>query len=288
MIFSKRKNKVKNLIYKYWDGNLTVGCKAGSENMKQYANRIGADYLFEHNPRFVTNLGPYSPHYGAFKPVFNEKFHVYDNVLFADTDVFAVDGLTENIFENFNADIGICTEPLQPKIRVTIKSKIITKTMDEQWAKMVKSQWHVEMPRTEEELLKVYNSGVVLYSNKGLLKAKERFVPFKQYVDLVKSTKGLSSFYTCDQPYLHAMLKITNMDYVELSNDWNALIHYLGDYTMKIKPVSDPRTKHTKFVHIQMRGADHYDAEKLWKITNLPVEEWGVDYWGNRFIKARR
>ena len=90
---------MKNIIYQYWDGKLTVGCKAGSENMKQYANRIGADYLFEHNPRFVTNLGGYSPHYGAFKPIYNKNFHTYDNVLFTDTDVFAIEGLEENIFE---------------------------------------------------------------------------------------------------------------------------------------------------------------------------------------------
>ena len=106
---------VKNLIYQYWDGNLTPGCQAGVDRMRQYASDIGAEYLFEHNPRFVTNLGRFSPHYGSFKPIYDETFHKYDHVLFTDTDVFAVGGLKESVFENFNADIGICTEPFQPK-----------------------------------------------------------------------------------------------------------------------------------------------------------------------------
>ena len=70
---------MKNLIYQYWDGKILAGVKAGSENMKKYANRIGVDYLFEDNPKFVTNLGKYSPHYGAFKPIYDETFHIYDN-----------------------------------------------------------------------------------------------------------------------------------------------------------------------------------------------------------------
>ena len=108
---------MKNLIYQYWDGDLTPGCIAGTKSMKKYANRIGAKYLFEHSPRFVTNLGLYSPHYGSFKPVYDESFHVYDNVLFTDTDVFPVDDLEENVFDNFTADVGSCTEPDQPYLR---------------------------------------------------------------------------------------------------------------------------------------------------------------------------
>ena len=94
---------MKNIIYQYWDGNIFLGVLAGVENMKAYAKRLGADYIFEENPTFVTNPAAYSPHQGPFKPIYTDKSHEYDNVLFADTDVFAVDGLEENIFENFNA-----------------------------------------------------------------------------------------------------------------------------------------------------------------------------------------
>ena len=264
---------MKNLIYQYWDGEIRIGCKAGVENMKRYADKIGAEYLFEENPKFVTTLGSYSPHYGAFKPIFDESFHKYDNILFADTDIFAVEDLEENIFENFNAEVGICTEPDQPHLRQKSAGQI-TSEKDELWAKTVKNKWRIEVPRTPEGLVKVYNSGVVLYSNSGLLKAKEKFVPFKEYVDMIKSTK-LIPFYTCDQPYLHAMLQVADMDWVELDNGWNSYIHYTREGTQE-KQVNDTRTKDTKFVHIQLAGADHWDAAKLERVANLPRTEWNL------------
>jgi hypothetical protein len=275
---------MKNIIYQYWDGNILEGVKAGVENMKQYAKRIGADYLFEENPRFRTDLGSFSPHYGAFKPVYTEMFHEYDNVLFADTDVFAVDGLVENIFEDFTADVGICTEPLQPKLRAARNKGRTTGKEDERWAKLIKTKWNVNMPRGVDGLLKVYNSGVVLYSNAGLKKAKEKFIPFIEYVNLIKS-HNFNSFYTCDQPYIHAMLEVCDFNWVELDNEWNRYITYIAT-GQEPKPVCDPRTENTKFVHIQLRGADHYDADKLWKITNLPVEEWGMTRNGHKFIRG--
>ena len=263
---------MKNLIYQYWDGNLFPGVIAGSETMKKYSDRIGSDYLFEHNPKFVTNLGRYSPHYGSFKPIYDESFHEYDNVLFTDTDVFPVDGLEESIFDDFDADMGICTEPYQPKSRAESTGQI-SGEMDEKWAVTIKSKWNVEMPRTKEGLLKVYNSGVVMYSNKGLLKAKEKFAPFLEYVTLIRSNK-ISNFYTADQNYVHAMLKVADMDYVELGIEWNSFMHYTGSGSNR--PVNDMRVEKTKFVHVQLSCADHYDADTLWRITNLPVNEWNL------------
>jgi len=266
---------MRNLIYQYWDGDILPGVKASVYNIKKYAFRIGAKYLFEMNPKFVTNLGSYSPHYGSFKPIYNENFHTYDNVLFLDTDIFAVEGLQDNIFENFKAEIGICTEPFQPKHRAKL-TKFICGKADEQWASIVETHWKVKMPRTEEGLLKVYNSGVVMYSHKGLLKAREKFIPFIEYVNLIKSKK-LISFYTADQNYLHAMLQVAKIDYIELDKEWNEFIHmyYPGSQTTK-KEIRDPRTENTKFVHIQASGFSNFDEHKLWRITNLPQDNWNL------------
>lgn len=263
---------MKNLIYQYWDGNLTSGCIAGSNNMKQYAKRIGADYVFEHNPKFVTNLGQYSPHYGKLKPVFSNQYKDYDNVLYTDTDVFSVNGLQENIFENFNHEVGICTEPFQPQERSKNLSRISGKN-DELWASIIQKQWKVNMPRTSEGLLKVYNSGVILWSQQGIQKAQQKFIPFKVYVDLITAHK-LPSFYTADQNYLHSMLFVANMNFIELHNGWNNYVHYTGDSNMQPRPIHDSRTFESKFVHIQLRCADNFDADKLFRITNLPIIEW--------------
>ncbi|KKM23112.1 hypothetical protein LCGC14_1618490 [marine sediment metagenome] len=278
---------MKNLIYQFWDGKLTDACKAGVENLKIYAERIGAEHVFEHNPRFITNLGYYSPHYGAFKPAYTEKYHEYDNIMFADTDIFALDGITDNVFEEFqkfSADIGICTEPLQPILRSRTDSNIANAAYEKIWAAAIKNKWNVDLPKNKEGLLKVYNSGIVLYSNNGLKTVRDKFKSFLEYIDLVKKSK-LSIFYQGDQNYLHAMLFVCGVDYIELDNEWNRYITYAGITKPKTK-ICDPRTENTKFVHIQMRGADHYNAEQLWRITNLPVEQWGLDRVGNPFVRG--
>lgn len=247
------------------------GCRAGVANMRAYAERIGADYLFEHNPRFVTNLGPYSPHYGSFKPIYDDSFHGYDNVLFADTDVFAVDGLTESIFDNFNSDIGICTEPDQPQLRIKTAGRI-TSAGDKKWAGVVAAKWGINVPRTANGLVKVYNSGVVVYSRAGLLKARQQFIPFAEYVAAINAA-GLPKFYTSDQSYIHLMMN--TLDWVELDNDWNRYIHYVKQVDEPMC-LNDSRTETTKFVHIQLRSADHWDADTHYRITNLPQSEWDI------------
>jgi hypothetical protein len=102
---------MKNLIYQYWDGEINDGAKYSAKLMKAYAEEIGAEYLFELNPKFRTDLGKYSPHYGQFKVVYDSKFKIYDNILFADTDIFPVEKLNKNIFSDFASEVGICTEP---------------------------------------------------------------------------------------------------------------------------------------------------------------------------------
>lgn len=271
---------MKNVIYQYWDGNVRESCLAGSRNMKAYADRIGADYLFEDNPKFLKSrfgldFGSYSPHYGAFKPVYDESFAEYDNVLFVDTDVFTVDGLTENIFENFDAEIGICTEPSQPKRRQITLGKITTEA-DERWASVVEKEYNIQVPRTDEGLMKVYNTGMVLYSKEGLQKARERFVPFQDYVNLIRP-HGLPSFYNCDQPYLHAMMLACDFNWVEMDNNWNSYVFTTRDKEHDGRYNVDERTPDTKFVHVQLRGADDWGEREHWNVVNLPRSQWGVE-----------
>jgi len=270
---------MKTLIYQYWDGPVKPSVKAGVDAMRTYAERIGADYLFEDNPRYIRDrrFGNYSAHYGAFKPVFEKPYRDYDFILFADTDVFPVDNLQENIFEYFDhsADIGICTEPFQPKQR-QITTGRITSARDEQWARMVKDKWGTEVPRTEEGLVKVYNTGVVLYSDKGMEHARNNWASFDEYVNLVRSI-GLDSFYTCDQPYLHAMMFATNMKVMEMDNNWNSYVHGTRDKIQPKRRIMDWRTPETKFVHCQFPGADNMNEEQLLKVVNLPRDQWGYD-----------
>ncbi len=264
---------MKNLIYQYWDGNILSGVVAGAQAMEHYANMIGAEYLFELNPHFVTNLGKYSPHYGSFKPIYTDAFHEYDNVLYADVDIFPIHGLEENIFEVEFDELGICTEPYQPLARLKSEGHI-NGLSDIKWAKEVERVWGVSLPRTTEDLYKVYNSGVVLYSNAGLKWARKNFINFKTYYDIVQKLK-ISQFYQADQNYLHAMLEASKINYTELDNGWNSYVHFIGKPDKKgIRKVNDMRTPNTKFVHIQLSSSSTFNVQKLWRITNLLEEDW--------------
>ena len=95
---------VKNLIYQYWLGTPGDAVKYGVENMRTYAERIGAEYQFKTNPRWAQEYTDIPQYYNAFEPIWGKRFEEYDNILFADTDVFAVEGLQESIFDQ---DIGI-------------------------------------------------------------------------------------------------------------------------------------------------------------------------------------
>ncbi len=266
---------MRNLIYQYWDGTILTGVRAGSKVMKEYADRIGCEYLFEENPRFVTHLGHYSPHYGQFKVIYDAKFEEYDNIMFADTDVFPVEGLSENIFDHFNSHIGICEETYQPQARLTSSSEINSR-MDNKWCDLIQSHYKLTMPRTPAGLPRVFNSGMVLYSKEGRKLAKETFRPFLEYTSLVVNN-GLPNFYTADQNYIHAMMHSEPLKYQVMSGDWNSFVHYIGNSNMVRRPVNDMRTPTSKFIHIQLRAADHYDEQKLRKIANTTnVEDWGI------------
>ena len=266
--------KTNNLIYQYWDGPMTSGVEAGVKAMNAYADRIGVEYLFELNPKFVTNLGKYSPHYGQFKIAFDPKFDHYDHILFADTDVFPIDNLEDSIFDRLHdADVGICTEPMQPEIRETNTGQI-NKANDERWADIVKKLYNANVPRDIKGRVKVYNSGVVLYNRNALNTIKTKFVKFDHYVNTIRSA-SLPPFYTCDQPYLHAMLFASGLNVQELNNGWNSIVHFIGPKDSSgNRAVNDQRDYDTKFVHIQLSNADYFDSDKLWRITNLPEKDW--------------
>ena len=272
---------MKNLIYQFWDTmgearTAMPGVKSSWKSIKQYADRIGAKHLVEENPPHLHG-SQFALYYGSFNPIFREEFHEYDNVLFLDSDLYAVEGLEESIFDGFDADIGICTEPLQPMLRATTKIGRINKQQDELWAKHAEKKWGIKLPRTDG-LLKVYNSGVVLYSNKGMLNAKRDFIPFKEYINYIVSIRGLINFFAADQNYIHTTLFASNTNFVELDNGWNTLVTF---HERNTKHILYDRTENTKLVHIQLRKGEleHHNLteQQSWMITNLPVEEWEAD-----------
>ena len=267
---------MKTLIYQFWEGTLSSGNKAGVELMKEYAKRIGSEYQFEMNPSWPEcriqrkNLGRYNPHYGAFKPLFDSAYDNYDYILFCDTDV--VPRFTyQSIFGEFlqmqidsNVEIGICEEWMQPELRQKYNIGGINNLNDNRWHDLIKREYGYDMLKDNKGRHRVFNSGCVLYSGLGRVKAQEVFVDFKQYTDLM-ARNGLPSFYQGDQNYLNSMLPRFNwgiMDY-----KWNSQIFFQPGTSGVNRPVAD-YTENANFVHVQLRGADDYDMNQLKEVIN--------------------
>lgn len=245
------------------------GVVASRENIQAYAARIGAEYRYDENPNIAGKACDVPMYFEWLNPLLDRSFDGYDRIAVLDMDVYAVDGLSENIFDEPIADVGICTEPFQPTYRKTLKGHICAEN-DERWSKAVKKFCGVDLPRIDGDL-KIYNAGMVVFA-RGSIRKSIKFASFQSYIDAMRSA-GLPRFYTVDQNYFHAMM-CKHLDYTEMHNGWNSYIHYTGDGNPRA--VNDSRTADTKLVHIQLRGADDFDAAKLWRITNRPRDEWKI------------
>lgn len=262
---------MKNLIYQFWEGTLTSGNEAGVQLMKEYADRIGVEHMFELNPSWPKdariqrkNLGRYNPHYGAFKFIFDTSFDDYDNIMFCDTDVVPVDGLTENVFDEFKQEIGICEEWMQPALRSKHNMGGINTANDNRWYDVIEKAYGYELPRDEVGRPRVFNSGMVVYSKEARQLARESLKDFKEYTDLM-ARSGLPPFYQGDQNYLNTMLPLFNWQLMDYK--WNSQIFFKPDTSGDNRPINDYREL-PNFVHVQLRGADHYDINRLRKVVN--------------------
>ena len=260
---------MRNLIYQYWIGEIEPCAVHGTNAMAAYADRIGAEYIFEHDPKFISKMvTKWASHYSALRPVFDESFHVYDNVLFADCDVFPVEGLTTNIFDEPCADIGICEEIGEPAFR-----KNDPNFDEEGWAQEVVRMYGGDVKRTKENLPCIYNSGVVRYTKAGMVKAKENFNPMEAH------QKHFSRFgkplYCRDQSYMNAHIIANSVDWTIMDTKWNTRLHYQPNTSNQlVRPIVDKRDKNTSFVHVQLSGSGNWNAGKLHEAVNKRAYDW--------------
>lgn len=269
---------MKTAIYQVWAGTLTEECRISSKLMKEYAERIGADYILDIDPNIASNICDVPKYFEWLNPILDDRFLKYDKILSVDLDVFPVDGLSENIFDLDTGDVGICVEKFQGKSRATVTvGGCINKENDERWANLVQNRWDFQLPRDNDGHIKIYNAGVVVFSREGILKAR-KWTPFQEYINFIRSF-GLGRFYWVDQNYFHAMMFADKtLKFVEMENTWNSQIHYIrGPLADQYGPINDERTENTKLVHIQMTGMN-WNEKDLYQAVNLPVDKWQFKY----------
>jgi len=263
---------MKNIIYQYWQGDMKPGVKESTRLIKEYADRIGAEYRFDHNVTIAGKVVNVPIYYEPANPLVDKSFDKYDNVALVDIDVFPVEDLSENIFDQLNGeDAGICTEPAQPFFRQVYNVAGITNANDTRWTNLLKEVWGIEYSYDKEGRPKVFNTGVVVISKTGLQKMKTTWASFQDYVNYM-GVNGFPKFYRLFQDYFSAFIHKNNFKFKELPNSWNCYMHKLGSHPNA--SVNDTRTEDAKLVHIMFRTADDWDPTALWQITNKPQSEW--------------
>jgi len=270
---------MKCLVYQYYNGRSLPGTKASRDNISTYCKTIGVDYQFDsENAQWIKARWPAlkqkAAYFGCMKPVL--EYDDYDYILYVDTDVFAVDCLKENIFDQFiqsGCDIAMANELGQPETRMNNVKKNDGPGRESRFNRLV-NELGGTLPKQANGFNLVLNSGVVLWSRNGMQIAREKFITPMQYHQLAAKYR-LNNVYLTDQNYLHAMVFANKMNFFELPHQWNTILNF---HPADKQKVNDLRTGDTKFVHIQFAGNDHFDAKLHYKQTNLPVEQWGANW----------
>lgn len=106
---------MKNIILQHFDGKLRELDELSVENIKQYAELVGAEYRLIRGKPFRKNLtGPCQKVH-----MIDEEFDEYDKVCMLDIDMFAPIGMEKNIFEE--KGIGLY-EQVQKKLHKRLSS----------------------------------------------------------------------------------------------------------------------------------------------------------------------
>lgn len=250
------------LIYQYRIGHLPAYAQVSRQSFETYAKTIGADYRFDHNPRFFR--GKYASYHTALRPIFDRAFHIYDRVLFTDMDVVPTAGLTENIFDQPIGHFAMVEEREQPARREAMDPKQggqISAAHDQTWAETVRRAYGIDVPRDALGRPRVFNSGVVLYSGEGL-RTLHRYVPRPGFYRFRMQLARLPRFYKLDQNFLGAFTNHPKLTFTPLPQRWNAQVISLHNAD-KTATLLDERTPESCLIHVQHTGRNAMSADDM-------------------------
>ena len=259
----------KNIIYQYWQGNLKPGVVYSTRLMKEYADRIGAEYRFDHNIQIASKTVNVPIYYEPANPLVDPSFDEYDNVALVDVDVFPTEGLTDDMFMLDGEDACICTEPKQPYFRQIYNVAGITNANDVKWTQHLKNVWNIEYSVDKENRPMVFNTGVVVISKFGLQRIKREWPTFQEYVDQMGA---FPRFYKLFQDYFSAMMHWPDFVFAPMPNNWNCYMHKVGSHPNAT--IGDNRGDDPKLVHVMFRTADDWPESALNDVVNKPIAQW--------------
>jgi len=205
-----------NLIYQYYfpftgpnkdliepgERGLPLWAEIGVRSGKNYADRIDVHHEFN----YKTRIGAPNQNLEACRIFMDPFFDDYDKVLMLDIDTIIP--TEHNIFDNEIIDMGMVQDggPGSPQ-------KWIKETVNK-----LEDYGGVTFPTSKTYFEKRYlNGGVVLWSKKGRIKAREKFGGLREMFRY-RETLQMN-----EQPYLNLMINKHNMHVTELPPEWNSM-----------------------------------------------------------------
>jgi len=255
---------MRNLIIQYYirgDGKKYKYTKVpewalvSRRSFEEYSSKYNVEYMWYEEQ----TIDSPSPFFESLRPVYDSTLDVYDYILYVDCDVYAADD-TDNIFDYAKdiGDVGGVMDRHITELDEELVKYIAQKNQTfsdgwfnyeveahdairqhyQNWFKWKKSTTH---PALDQFI----NSGVVMWSKQGRLKAREQFKSTRDYYTNIEfgPTNG-HRFQMYDQGYLNTMLAMLDFDVTELpvrfnDQEWeryraplnasNTFIHYTGD-----------------------------------------------------------
>ena len=276
-----------NLIYQYWQGELNDHILFGRDRMKAYAQSIGADYIFEHNPDFLKeyydiSVGEMDHFFSALKPIFYKEYdEKYDTIMFADMDIIPSNHMYDGQYDVFDElgdhEVGIVPELWE------------NHTIHEEWAKKLDAwtetceRMGAQFPKYKGHAMSL-NSGVVLYSKRMRQRAiEEKWMDLLSYKSMCCE---LDAYFVTDQPYIQYMLYKNNADIKFLDQTWNGHLcsELLHDGLKYIVRHLDYRPPATKFNHMRTHGIELISTLDYHKIANSREMQWPQEFRSGRYL----
>jgi hypothetical protein len=235
-----------NLIYQVSIGENTKLTDFCTKSVKAYAERIGADYIIQEEPILkikpdekrterVGKCGGWIKH--GYMPIFEKEnvfnyFNDYDKCCVIDNDIYIRPNVIKNIFNKIDdndvvASIYECDQPLTDEYARKINFYSVGSLHQRQDVK-----WEFK----QKTGIDFFNSGVMLYNSKNMLKVLDGMTPkeflsqpiLKDFIDGIGNLKWQS-----DQLTLNYFFKKKDIKVKRLNWAWNGLFGALNEGSIK-------------------------------------------------------
>ena len=203
---------MKNLIIQYYNQKLPKWGQISRKMFEQYAAKHGAEYEYYDKLEFC----PEVPYFENLNLVYNDRFLCYNNILYVDMDVIP-QNMEENIFDeaDFIEDIGMVPE-CKPH-GMNADPFHLLPNVEYQFRKACFNfGCPVRMATRGPAPYLILNSGVMLWTKQGRMKARKRFMYWKDWYDGVEMSQ-----LKLDQPFITSQVTKC-LKYEEMDLKWNA------------------------------------------------------------------